>query len=166
MLLFLTLPKTYFNKFLRISNLHLFFCYLEWLLSYLDFCDFSLNKNGQTYLGPIPPPGGLNYLTYLSFPYHKLLRRHDTQHNGYYHDDTQHNITQNKLSITALSITLKCQNQQMLCWMTLHWYPIPHCSKAACLSAFITFILAWRMRACLEVYWHPTMVGSCLARKY
>ncbi len=47
-----------FSKILRIPNLRLFFLQLQWLLSFQQFCDGSLNKSCKTYLGTMLPPGG------------------------------------------------------------------------------------------------------------
>ncbi len=47
-----------FSKILRIPNLCLFFLQLQWLLSFQQFCDFSINKSCKTYLRTMLPPGG------------------------------------------------------------------------------------------------------------
>ncbi len=49
------------TKILRITNLCSFFLQLQWLLSYQQFCVFSLNESCKTYLGPMLPPGSRNW---------------------------------------------------------------------------------------------------------
>ncbi len=44
-----------------IPNLCLFFLYFQWLLSFQQFCHFSLNKSCKTYLGAMLPLGGRNW---------------------------------------------------------------------------------------------------------
>jgi len=57
------------SKFLMILNLCLFVLKLLWLFSsYLQFCDFPLNKSCKTYLGPMLPPG--NRIRQLIYPEH------------------------------------------------------------------------------------------------
>ncbi len=41
--------------------MRLFFLQLQWLLSYQQYCNFSLNKSSKTYLGPMLPPSGRNW---------------------------------------------------------------------------------------------------------
>jgi hypothetical protein len=50
------------KKFLKFSGFKMciIFLLLCWMLSYEQFCDFSLIKSCKTYLGPMLPPGGRN----------------------------------------------------------------------------------------------------------
>ncbi len=52
--------QTYIKN-IRVPKLCLFFLQLQWLLSFGQFCDFSLNKSCKTYLGTMMPPGSRNW---------------------------------------------------------------------------------------------------------
>jgi hypothetical protein len=64
--------QTNFIFFTRIPILCSFFLQLQKLLSYLHFCDSSLNKNCKTYLGPMLPPA-VNFTNWFAKRHkHKL----------------------------------------------------------------------------------------------
>ncbi len=58
-LLFLNLVKKLKNP--RIQNMCSVFLWLQWLLSYQQFCDFLLNKRCKIYMRPMLPPGSRNW---------------------------------------------------------------------------------------------------------
>jgi hypothetical protein len=43
------------------SKFPIIFIYLQWLLRYKQFCDFSLNESWKTYAGPMRPPFDRNW---------------------------------------------------------------------------------------------------------
>ncbi len=45
------------SKILWIPICAYFLLWLQWLLSYYQFCDSSLSKSSKTYLGHMQPPG-------------------------------------------------------------------------------------------------------------
>jgi hypothetical protein len=67
----------------------LFFVWLQWLLSYQQFCDFSLNLSNKTYPGLMLPPDNRNWQLidpnfescflvlgpFVNLSFHQLLKR-------------------------------------------------------------------------------------------
>ncbi len=108
----------------------LFFLQLQQLPSYLQFCDFSLNKSCKIHLGSVLPPGSRNWQPFNITVYIMHRSLYYSQWNSMYQTPMQENSS---LQVPQISNQLWCLKNEHNLNMDQNFNHQMSLSKSKCL---------------------------------